>query len=381
MIFAPVSAFQIPRTFRLAATSIHHHHCCKRTLHTFTSIASPTYHRSSSDQLQRSKSFHLSPPSLNPRLSTLLHFQSPTIATSTPRPFSPRPTTSTSSTTIMNGQEEQLFFNNLASRRITSLFANNLKGSNTNDNSNNNNSNSSGEKDFSTKNKSRELKRLASTMDVKVSKVKELLQRQSLQLDPNSEKGKYVNWLLSSSSSSSSSASKSKVNNEADENNSKSTSTTKKNANTAKKLSNINDSNGRKRQKIDQSSNNNDDIPNNNNNMAINQQAATSKSKPNSSKKSTAQSAPSTNANTQQRSISSTTTTKNANLHSSTKFQDIDLHSLTKKAIADIMNHEYMTDIQSETYHTAKSGTDVLGRARTGTGKTCTYQEYLSSFS
>mmetsp|Transcript_34791 Transcript_34791/g.68462 ORF Transcript_34791/g.68462 Transcript_34791/m.68462 type:complete len:629 (-) Transcript_34791:14-1900(-) len=55
------------------------------------------------------------------------------------------------------------------------------------------------------------------------------------------------------------------------------------------------------------------------------------------------------------------------------KFQDADLHQSTKKALANIFKLGSMTEIQAETYATASSGTDVLGRARTGTGKTLAF--------
>lgn len=212
--------------------------------------------------------------------------------------------------------EEQLLFTSAATKRISCLFSRQSSNAGTVDE----------DKDYSTKNKSRELKRLATMMDVKVPKVKALLQKQSLKLDQNSEKAKYVQWLLSSDNNkgnksngddggvNSTKAKKPRKNSDAENN---------KRTPEAKKAK-IQDKNSQS---------------NNNNN--------------------------SSNKNSDPK--------KNSNLHSSTKFQDIELNSLTKKAISSIMNHEYMTDIQSRTYEHAKSGTDVLGRARTGTGKTLAF--------
>jgi ATP-dependent RNA helicase MSS116 len=65
---------------------------------------------------------------------------------------------------------------------------------------------------------------------------------------------------------------------------------------------------------------------------------------------------------------------KTNSLHSSTKFNDIEtLHPMTKKAISEMIPHEYMTEIQAQTFHIASTGKDVLGRARTGAGKTLAF--------
>uniref|UniRef100_A0A7S1Z3X6 ATP-dependent RNA helicase n=1 Tax=Ditylum brightwellii TaxID=49249 RepID=A0A7S1Z3X6_9STRA len=49
------------------------------------------------------------------------------------------------------------------------------------------------------------------------------------------------------------------------------------------------------------------------------------------------------------------------------------LHPLSAKAISHTLKLSTMTEIQHKTFHAASSGLDVLGRARTGTGKTLAF--------
>ncbi len=51
----------------------------------------------------------------------------------------------------------------------------------------------------------------------------------------------------------------------------------------------------------------------------------------------------------------------------------MDLHPSTRRALAETMGLSRMTEIQAKTYDAAYSGWDVLGRARTGTGKTVAF--------
>jgi ATP-dependent RNA helicase MSS116 len=63
-----------------------------------------------------------------------------------------------------------------------------------------------------------------------------------------------------------------------------------------------------------------------------------------------------------------------ASLLSNIEFaQRSDLHPATKRAIIEILGLSTMTDIQAKTYTAALSGQDILGRARTGTGKTIAF--------
>ena len=53
--------------------------------------------------------------------------------------------------------------------------------------------------------------------------------------------------------------------------------------------------------------------------------------------------------------------------------QRTDLHPATKRALVETLGLVSMTEIQSKTFDAALSGKDVLGRARTGTGKTIAF--------
>uniref|UniRef100_A0A7S2W602 ATP-dependent RNA helicase n=1 Tax=Eucampia antarctica TaxID=49252 RepID=A0A7S2W602_9STRA len=56
------------------------------------------------------------------------------------------------------------------------------------------------------------------------------------------------------------------------------------------------------------------------------------------------------------------------------QFKDLsDIHPSTKKALVDVLGLTTMTEIQYKTFHAAVQGKDVLGRARTGTGKTLAF--------
>ena len=50
-----------------------------------------------------------------------------------------------------------------------------------------------------------------------------------------------------------------------------------------------------------------------------------------------------------------------------------DLHPASKRALAEVLHVTSMTEIQSKTFAAASCGRDVLGRARTGTGKTLAF--------
>jgi len=61
-------------------------------------------------------------------------------------------------------------------------------------------------------------------------------------------------------------------------------------------------------------------------------------------------------------------------LLSNSSFASIpEIHSSIKRAVIDEMRFTTMTDIQAKAFYPILSGTDVVGRARTGTGKTLAY--------
>lgn len=63
-----------------------------------------------------------------------------------------------------------------------------------------------------------------------------------------------------------------------------------------------------------------------------------------------------------------------ASLLSNIEFaQRTDIHPATKRAINEVLGLTTMTEIQARTYDAALTGKDVLGRARTGTGKTIAF--------
>ena len=65
---------------------------------------------------------------------------------------------------------------------------------------------------------------------------------------------------------------------------------------------------------------------------------------------------------------------KDPTLLSETRFRDrADLHTATKRALIEKMQLEKMTEIQAQTFGHAISGTSIIGRARTGTGKTLAF--------
>ena len=225
----------------------------------------------------------------------------------------------------MNELQEEQSFAKLSSKRITALFSSTSKKESSS-------STETEDNNYSTKNRSRELKRLAKTMQVEVPKVKELLKRQAGKLDPNSEKGQYVKWLLNG--------------NESKRKRSDST-------NVSQKATAEND----------QGSNVNGIESNNKPSQKKTRKVRVKKPTPKPSKAN----------DTTMTTNNSNSSVQNSNLHSSTKFQDMKMHPNSKKAIAQVLKHEYMSDIQEQTYVAAASGTDILGRARTGTGKTLAF--------
>lgn len=295
----------------------------------------------------------------------------------------------------MNHHQESKLFTKVSSKRIAALFAttkqnaSSSSSSSNHDNKSNSNSNGDGHyngngndsKDYSTKNKARELKRLAKTMEVDVPQVKVLLTRQLPKLKVDSEKAIYVNWLLG---------------NDDDNSNNDRVKDTKKQAGgsglESRKRSNSNmngttsdttmssavESYGKQ---YDSKKTARSDYGTA---TTTTKASATDgdKNRDNTNGKKKIKTVrpkkpiPSSNNTPQDPTHSSSSSSKhNSNLHSSSsmKFQDLQLHPSTKKAITTVLEHDYMTDIQSRTYIAAASGTDVLGRARTGTGKTLAF--------
>jgi len=183
------------------------------------------------------------------------------------------------------------------------------------------------ERDFSTKNRSTELKRLASTMDLDVKQLKEMLTKQRSKMSNGDEKAKYVDWILASEDEQMikpiDAAEEEKKMDDAD----------------AMEISNSETSAPKKKR-------------------AVRPMRPTAK--------------PNGEGADADDSISSATGA-DPSLLSNLKFKDLDLHHSTKKALIETLKLETMTEIQSKTFTQAAGGTDVLGRARTGTGKTLAF--------
>ena len=209
-----------------------------------------------------------------------------------------------------------------ASRRISSLFSREPKTAD-----------GSKDRDYSTKNRSKELKRLASTLDVDVKQVKELLTKQRSKLNNDEEKAKYVDWILA-----------------------------KDDDKGQKRQRNPSDATISEEKKMDDA-----DTKMASSSLAPKKKRAARPVRPEGKKMpedmDVVDSDPSGSA----------ARSMDTSLLSNLKFKDMPLHPMTKKAMAETLKLETMTEIQSKTFTEAAGGTDVLGRARTGTGKTLAF--------
>jgi ATP-dependent RNA helicase MSS116 len=165
---------------------------------------------------------------------------------------------------------------------------------------------------FDTKNRSKELKRLSLAMKLTVPQLKEALTTQRTKLDSNSEKAEYVDWLLTKEEK-------------------RKGSFEKEDAAPARKLQRVRPTKPTR-------------APNGMEEPVVDLKTV--------------------NANAIQ----------DSSLLSKVAFADQkNVHPLTAKAISQVLGLEYMTEIQSKTFGPAQEGKDVLGRARTGTGKTIAF--------
>jgi ATP-dependent RNA helicase MSS116 len=55
------------------------------------------------------------------------------------------------------------------------------------------------------------------------------------------------------------------------------------------------------------------------------------------------------------------------------RFADLPIHADTKRAFAEILKYEHATKVQSESLPPCLAGSDVLAKAKTGTGKTLAF--------
>ena len=279
----------------------------------------------------KSTAFHTFHPQSLQRTSRTVHFSA-----LLPN-YSNQYTTLTRKTTsnIMDNQ-----FQKATSKRITSLFSREPKGA---------------ERDYSTKNRSKELKRLAVNMEVDVPKLKELLIRQRSAMEDGHEKARYVDWMLGK-----------------DDNNEGGSNT---NAN-----ANANDDRKRQRKPSDVASEEKKDDPLPS--ASASASASTAPKKKRAARPARPVAAGAQDAVMTQAENEANTRDAEANanaiqdpsLLSNLKFKDIvGLNPLTKRALTETLKLTSMTEIQAKTFEIASQGTDVLGRARTGTGKTLAF--------
>ena len=169
---------------------------------------------------------------------------------------------------------------------------------------------------FQTNYKSKELKRLSQIMNLTVPQLKEALHKRRTKLDDTSEKAQYVDWLLTEEDKRKGSFDK----------------------------VDVVPTQARKQQRV----------------RPI---------KPTRSSKEEPEIQP-----PQDLKIQNSNAIQDKSLLSHTSFaQHESIHPLTRKALSQVLGLEYMTEIQSKTFTPALEGKDVLGRARTGTGKTVAF--------
>ena len=186
-------------------------------------------------------------------------------------------------------------------------------------------------RDYSTKNRSKELKRLASNLEIDVPKLKDMLRNSRKKMKGGNEKAAYIDWILDSNSNSKKRQRKpsdATVSEEKKEDSDDNVARSGKPA--SKKLNRV-----RVKKPVKIFSDADATIDGND--------GKTNTGKTNES------------------------AVQDPTLLSSLKFKDIEeLHPNSKRAITNVLKLESMTEIQSKTFKTAVQGTDVLGRARTG---------------
>jgi len=211
----------------------------------------------------------------------------------------------------------------VTSKRIHALFSSNSQEDRKNLN-------------FTDKNRSKEMKRLSKSMDVDVPQLREFLKRQKPKLELNSPKAKYIEWILEDSS----------VANERKAERLSSTKKSKKNKDP--------DMEEKKSEHVED--------------VVLNTQSPSKKRKV---------VRPRRPVSPQQREAADLQEESNQsviNILSGLDFADCEnLHPYSKRAIKEVLQLKSMTEIQAKTFSAAASGNDVLGRARTGTGKTLAF--------
>ncbi len=208
-------------------------------------------------------------------------------------------------------------FQQATKKRITALFAKDGKNA---------------VRDYSTKNRSKELKRLASSMDIDVPKLKTLLKKQRTNLskvDP--EKAAYIDWIMDSNKSQGESS----------------------------------NTNKRNRKPSMEEKKEDDDVVSTRNNSE--KPKAKRVVRPKRISKEAEEQKNKVDKDEEMADVGDAVV--DPSLLSDVKFEDVQMNPKTKRALTQTLKLSSMTEIQSKTFAAAASGTDVLARARTGTGE------------
>ena len=208
-------------------------------------------------------------------------------------------------------------FQQATKKRITALFAKDGKNA---------------VRDYSTKNRSKELKRLASSMDIDVPKLKTLLKKQRTNLskvDP--EKAAYIDWIMDSNKSQGDSS----------------------------------NTNKRNRKPSMEEKKDDDDVVSTRNNSE--KPKAKRVVRPKRISKEAEEQNNKVDKDEEMADVGDAVV--DPSLLSDVKFEDVQMNPKTKRALTQTLKLTSMTEIQSKTFAAAASGTDVLARARTGTGE------------
>lgn len=214
---------------------------------------------------------------------------------------------------------------NLTSQRITSLSATDRNDSRT--------------RDYSRLNREEELQKLVQIMNLKPNEIKKMLNKQRQKLPDGNEKKTYINWLLHSDENSNSTEVP-PATTKRDGSDNQDVSVSKKSRNNDQKVSKKEPS-----------------FPVRPRPIRVTSKVMKDEMMDQSDTKGTG-----------------SFSTEDKTLLSNVKFETVDaIHPLFKRALKHDLKVEHMTEIQAKTFPVAMEGKDVLGRARTGTGKTLAF--------
>lgn len=283
---------------------------------------------------------------------------------------SPYPTRRTVAAVVMLHPSPSAF-SKTVNRRISCLFATNSrqnstgKGNNKAHRNNVTSNNQNDAMDFSTKNRSKELKRLASIMNMEDGEqLKELLRGQRSKMNHGDDKRvAYIDWLL-------------------EDNNNNNTSTTKN-----KKKRPRNSSTEGLPTKNDDDDDNVMEVKDDTDVQEKKQMGKDLKNSDPTQKKKKKKAAvvrprrksAITTTNVQEETShcdqeeNAESTVLDPSLLSDAQFKDVAIHANTKKALEKVLKLQSLTEVQSKSLGPAMAGTDILARARTGTGKTLAF--------